>query len=210
MSFRSKLVHTATQEWNFFGGSTRHLDDVWNVVGEESNSPFTERIGEYWASVQQLGWDGLTPQPWSAAFISWCFKRVNEQVGPKVMFKGHIKHSVYVDRIRRQAQMDGKLVLTSVDGAPIAAGDLVWNARGEGDGPKSFTDAVKRLKVKDFFLSHVDIVVKVEGDVCYTIGGNVSDKEDGGSVTKSAWRLNASGHLVDPRKTWIGLVKVED
>ncbi|MEA3048011.1 MAG: hypothetical protein QOJ53_2343, partial [Sphingomonadales bacterium] len=42
---------------------------------------------------------------------------------------------------------------------------------------------------------------------CDSIGGNVSNRDPGGSVTRSAWRLAPDGTLDDSRKAWIGVVR---
>src|SRR4051812_30462361 len=133
MSVKSRLIEVALEEWATFGNSTRGIDEVWHIAGDESQSPYTERIADYWAAVGEPTWDGNTPQPWSAAFICWCFSEAIAREGVDVQFSGDEKHSVYIDRIRRHRGMPPALVLTSTDGAPVSAGDLIWNARGKGD-----------------------------------------------------------------------------
>ena len=71
----------------------------------------------------------------------------------------------------------------------------------------SLAEATARLAAGDFFISHVDIVVAVGQGRCDSIGGNVSNLDVGGSVTKSTWRLDDQGCLSDPRKPWIGVVR---
>jgi len=195
-----KLIQTAIAEWNYFGNSVRSIDNHWHVVGEEADQPYRKHIKQYWAAVGFPNWDGATPQPWSGAFISWCCKTAG------IAGDFDATHSVYIDRIRRQKNMPAQLVLTSPKTAVIAPGDLLWNTRDKAHPTPDYETAIKRLKAGTFFLSHVDIVVAVEGDTCSSIGGNVSDKDPGGSVTRSTWRL-VNGHIADPRKTWVGVVK---
>ena len=203
-----RLIARARGEWEFFGGSTRGLDDAWHLAGDESDEPWRSRIGLYWAAVGRPELDGGSDEPWSAAFVSWCFAAA----GAGAAFSGHDTHSVYLDRIRRGDGMSDALALLPPAAAPLAPGDLIWNSRWESAAeealaPKSVADAMAELAAGNFFPSHVDIVVAVEAGRCDSIGGNVSNREPGGSVTRSTWRLAADGTLADPRKAWIGVVK---
>ncbi|HEV2817153.1 MAG TPA: DUF2272 domain-containing protein [Allosphingosinicella sp.] len=203
-----RLVETALGEWAFFGRSTRGLDDAWRLAGDQADEPYRSRVGAYWAAVGRPGLDGGSDEPWSAAFVSWCFAAA----GAGAAFAGHDTHSVYVDRIRRHAGMSAKLDLHPPREAPLAPGDLIWNSRWESAdeearAPKSFEEAMAELAAGNFFPSHVDIVVAVGAASCDSVGGNVSNRDPGGSVTRSTWRLAADGTIADPRKVWIGVVK---
>jgi hypothetical protein len=205
-AFVDKLLETVLAEWASFGHSTRSIDNVWNVVGEESRDPFRLRVRDYWAAVGQPTWDGTTEQPWSGAFISWCFKTA----GAGNNFKGDATHAVYIDRIRRAQSPAAKLQLLDPAKAAVGPGDLIWNSRrtsDRSDVPGSFDVAVTQLAANDFFPSHVDIVVAVENGRCDSVGGNVSNREPGGSVTRSTWHLDPARKIIDPRKSWIGVVK---
>jgi hypothetical protein len=204
----SRLIEVALREWGFFGGSTRDLDDVWRLAGDQADEPWRSRVGLYWAAVGRPELDGGSDEPWSAAFVSWCFAAA----GAGAAFSGHDTHSVYVDRIRRGDGMSERLALLPPADAPLAAGDLIWNSRwenaaGEVRAPKSFEAAVAALEAGNFFPSHVDIVVAVAAGRCDSIGGNVSNRDPGGSVTRSTWRLAAGGTIADPRKAWIGVIR---
>ncbi len=194
---REKLVEVAIREWEIFGKSYRGLDERWHIVGDEAKEPWTGIVNKYWRSVGLKDWDGNTKQPWSAAFISWCFR----QAWPH--FKGSPKHSAYIDHLRRD-HLD-KLTLEDPRHTVLRPGDLIWNARGKRQ-PHHMIEAVHRLAKGDFFDSHVDIVVSVGPGSCDSIGGNVSNRDPGGSVTRSTWRLS-NGRLLDSRKNWIGVVK---
>lgn len=205
---RRRLIAAALGEWEFFGRSTRSLDGRWHVAGDEADEPYRSRIGLYWAAVGHPDWDGGTDEPWSAAFVSWCFA----EAGAGRAFSGHDTHSVYIDRIRRHERMSEKLVLLAPAAAALAPGDLIWNARWESEAeeaqaPQSFAAAMAALDAGTFFASHADIVVAVDAESCDSIGGNVSNRDPGGSVTRSSWRLAPDGTLADPRKAWIGVVK---
>ena len=203
-----RLIDVAVSEWKFFGCSTRGLDDVWQLAGDEADEPWRSRVGLYWAAVSRPELDGCSDEPWSAAFVSWCFA----EAGAGAAFSGHDTHSVYIDRIRRRDGMSDRLVLLPPAAAPVAPGDLIWNSRWESEddealAPKSFEAAIAALTAGDFFPSHVDIVVAARRGKCDSIGGNVSNRDPGGSVTRSTWRLADEGTIADPRKTWIGVVK---
>jgi hypothetical protein len=196
-----EMVRLALQEWETFGRSVRSLADEWTIVGNESQEPYTSHITRYWATVGHPHWDGATPEPWSGAFVSWCF--VAAEAGDA--FRPHGKHSQYVDWIRLQ---DGTSPLLRLrrPSRSVASGDLIWNARGAG-APAGYDEAVARLEEGDFFISHVDVVVDVRAGECDSVGGNVYPGPVGGSVVKSTWRLDANGTLADERKTWLGVVK---
>jgi hypothetical protein len=206
---KTRLIQCAQREWRYFGESTRNIDNQWNIVGDEADEPFRSHINHYWRSVGEPDWDGGTDEPWSAAFICWCFKIA----GAGALFSPDGTHSVYIDRIRRHDHMSPDLILRSPATVAVAPGDLIWNSRQpdpanpDPDIPLTYEAAVAKLQDEDFFASHVDIVVVVEADRCESIGGNVSNLEIGGSVTRSTWRLDQQGRLADPRKPWIGVVK---
>ncbi|MBX3566161.1 MAG: DUF2272 domain-containing protein [Sphingomonas sp.] len=198
-----RLIAVAAREWDFFRRTTRHLDDHWDLGANLDEPPQTARIGEYWDAVGRPTWDGLTPEPWSAAFISWCFA----EAGAGGAFRGDETHSVYVDRIRRHDGMSGKLILHDPALFSPRVGDLIWNARGERDPPGSYAEALEQLDARRFFDSHVDIVVAAGNGMCSSIGGNVWFQKVGGSVTRSDWHTDAEGRIADDRKVWIGVIQ---
>lgn len=193
------VVRRAVEEWEEFGRSTRNLANQWNIVGNEPNEPYRSRINRYWRAVGEETWDGATPEPWSGAFISWCFGAAGDA------FRPHAKHSRYIDRIRRGSGMSPRLRLRSPSRA-VEPGDLIWNAM-RGLPPVNHDAAVVFLQQGVFFSSHADVVVAVRDGECDSIGGNVHPDDVGGSVVRSTWRLDDNGVLADPRKTWIGVVK---
>lgn len=207
--FVDRLLAVALQEWAFFGRSTRDLDEGWHLVGDEADEPWRSRIGLYWAAVGRPGLDGGSDEPWSAAFISWCFASAGAGAG----FAGDDTHSIYMGRVLRYEGMSPKLVLRPPERTPLAPGDLIWNSRGDSPAeraaaPIDYAAAVAQLRAGIVFPSHADIVVAVRAGECDSIGGNVSNRfRGGGSVTRSTWRLDARGAIADPRKAWIGVVK---
>lgn len=201
--FTERLIAVATREWEFFLRTTRRIDDSWHLGANLDAEPWTSRIGVYWDAVDRPDWDGLTPEPWSAAFISWCFR----EAGAGQAFWGDETHSLYVDRIRRHDGMSPKLTLHAPADAAPRVGDLIWNSRGDLNPPANYAAAIAQLERGHFFESHVDIVTEVAPGTCASIGGNVWYQKVGGSVTRSEWRLDAEGRLADDRKVWIGVIR---
>ncbi len=192
-----RLVGSALGEWNFFGRSTRSLSNEWHIGGDEADEPYTSRVGRYWRAVGNSGWDGDTPKPWSAALISWLFQ--NAEVDESV-FAPNAGHADYIRHIHNNP---GPLSLDPPS-TPLRAGYLIWNAR-EGS-VSGHDEAVAKLRAGSFFVSHCDLVVEVGDGWCHSIGGNVSNRDPGGSVTRSTWKLDGGGALADRRKPWIGVV----
>ena len=205
---KRRLIECAVREWVYFGGSIRGLDEEWRIVGDEADEPFRSHINHYWRAVGRPGWDGGTDEPWSAAFISWCFRIA----GAEGLFRPSDTHSEYIDWIRRHDGVSDQLVLRSALATPVEPGDLIWNSRQPdpehpGSIPLTHEQAVAELERGNFFASHADIVVAVTAGRCDSIGGNVSNLPVGGSVVRSTWRLNGDGRLIDGRKPWIGVVR---
>lgn len=203
--FKQRLVDTVQTEWKFFRRTTRPLSDIWQLGANQDVEPFTSRIGDYWNAVDRPDWNGATPEPWSAAFISWAFKTA----GAGADFWGDETHSVYVDRIRRHDGMSEKLTLHAPDKWIPRVGDLIWNSRGERNPPQSYAEAIEQLDAGRFIDSHVDVVVDVAPGRCSSIGGNVWHVKQGGSVTRADWRTDEAGYLIDERKCWIGVIHNE-
>jgi hypothetical protein len=202
----AEIVQLAIGEWEFFNGSTRGLSNDaaagWNIASNELEDPYRERINRYWTVVGEPDWDGATPEPWSGAFICWCFSAAIAAGA----FTPSRKHARYIDRILRRDGMSPRLRLRPPSRG-LEAGDLIWNARGD-DQPAGHDEAVERLRAGSYFDSHVDVVVAVRDGECDSIGGNVYPPgEEGGTVVRSTWRLDDGCALADGRKNWIGVVK---
>jgi hypothetical protein len=171
------------------------------IVGKEKAAPYTGYVNEYWTVVGEPTWNGATPQPWSAAFISHCFKKA----GAAKNFPYASGHFGYCSSIVKSPK---KYPLTLVDptSVPLQVGDLLWAARGGGDCPKppaTYGKAVAALKSAAWFCSHCDIVVAVRPGEVDVIGGNVSN-----SVTRVTY-LTTSGVVHDMRHDWIGVIRSE-
>lgn len=207
VSFVDQLIAIATKEWEFFLCPIRSIDDVWHLPSNGFDEPWKSRVHDYWLSVNRPDQDGSTEEPWSAAFISWCFTQAGAVACGD--FKADETHSCYIDAIRHHRGASEKLRLVPPDAA-LARGDLIWNARGEGVIPTNYEEALARLDSGpcSTFYSHVDIITDVGDGWADSVGGNVWNvKIGGGAVVKTRWALGGSGALADDRKPWIGVVK---
>lgn len=199
MPIASKLVASSEAEWARWGFSAWPLHGARSIAGKENTTPFVGYVNEYWTVVGEPTWNGTTPQPWSAAFISFCFKGA----GAAKKFPYASGHFGYCSSILKST---GKYPLTLGDpgSTQLQAGDLLWAARTGGNCPKpptSYTKAVAALKSGAWFCSHSDIVVAVRPGEVDVIGGNVSN-----SVTKVTY-VTAGGCIHDARHDWIGVVR---
>ena len=200
MTITPALITAATREWNRWGGSIRPLHGHARIVGTENAPPYVGYVNDYWKIVGKPTWNGNTPQPWSAAFISYCFNTAG--AGEGFPYKtGH------VDYCRAILEVPGKypgLALSDPMTTALQASDLLWSARGGGDcpkPPKSYAEAIAALRAGIWFCSHCDIVVETSGKDVDVIGGNVSN-----SVTKTTY-ATSHGHISDPRHDWLAVIK---
>lgn len=200
MSVKTQLVATALAEWQRWGGSRRPLHGAQVIAGLESNALFTGYVNDYWKVVGQPGWNGNTPQAWSAAFISFCFDRAGAGAG----FPYATGHVDYCRAISARPQHYSGLALADPAVTSLAVGDLLWAAR-TGDGcvvpPKTYDQAGAALKAGAWFCSHCDIVVALGPGHVETIGGNV-----GNSVTQTTF-ATSNDEIVDPRHDWLAVIK---
>jgi hypothetical protein len=154
--FAQKLVDFCHNEWDFFRkGALRETED-----------PAITRIASYWSHVGKDGWDGNTPEPWSAAFISFAMK----EAGDNGRFKKATGHCIYInDAIKRcndpEAPFHGKRL---EEYAP-QLGDLIARTRAGSD--VTFDTAPNT----PWYTSHTDIVTAIKPGEVEMTGGNVSN-----------------------------------
>ena len=181
-SSTATIVQTATAQWDFFGQQTYnqngHLLHAGHKEGEEG---FYQRIGEYWlVGTNTHGIDGRDHDvPWSAAFISWVMKTS----GAGANFRYSTQHSVYISQSIRDFlnQRNVGFWGRRLNEYKPRVGDLVCWSRQDG------IDYVQQNGGN--YAGHCDIVVAVEPDRIFIIGGNVGD-----SVTRRPLPL-VSGFL---------------
>jgi hypothetical protein len=201
MPISDKLLQVARAEWQRWGFSTRPLHGAATIGGTEKQPPFVSFVNDYWVVVGHPNWNGNTPEPWSAAFISFCFK----QAGAGKGFPYNPSHVGYCSAILRTPAKFPGLSFEDPATTKLELGDLVFASRRGGKcspPPRDHAAAVATLKSSGaFFCSHADIVVALRPGEVDVIGGNVSD-----SVTMSTYAV-AGGKIVDPRHNWLGVVK---
>lgn len=203
MSFRAALVAAAEREWQRFGFSERGLaGEPQRIVGREQVWPYVDYINEYWQVVGQSKWNGFTPQPWSGAFISYCFDRAG--AGARFPYKS--SHAAYCSEIVRNPAAYPNLHLHDVASQTPVEGDLVVAARSGKDcskPPSTHAEALAWYQAGKRFCSHADIVVDRGDRWIEVIGGNVAD-----SVTRVRYATDGNGRIMDARVDWIAVVEV--
>lgn len=200
MSILPNLLTTAESEWKRWGFSTVPIHGRKSIGGRESEQPYAQFVNDYWMAVGEASRNGKSPYPWSAAFISFCFKTAAS--GAAFPYDG--AHWGYCRAIVSKPRRYPKLRLMDPSSCILRAGDLIWAARGGRDcpsAPTAFDDAVKALRRGNWFCSHADIVVELREGEVDVIGGNVSD-----SVTKSTYKT-VGAKIRDPRHAWLAVVR---
>lgn len=154
--FASKLVAVCMSELAFFR----------NGALKETDEPAKSRIAKYWSNVGKDGWDGSTPEPWSAAFISYAVK----QAGDQNRFKKSTGHAVYInDAISRKDDPAAAFQGKRIEEYAPQLGDLI--ARTRAGSEVTFDTAV----AAGWYKSHTDVVTAIKPGQVEMIGGNVSN-----------------------------------
>ncbi|MBY3535988.1 DUF2272 domain-containing protein [Rhizobium laguerreae] len=179
----SDVQRLCIEEWSRFGQQEYGINGQLVRQGhQEGEDGYAERIGEYWnVGTNTTGIDGRDHDWfWSATFVSWIFRMANAGKN----FRYSTQHSVFISqaiRDRLNGTSSGFWGYRPNEYRP-AVGDIVcWSREAGIDYDHQNNGDYK---------GHADIVVSVEPDKIWVIGGNV-----GNSVTKRPLRLNASGYL---------------
>jgi hypothetical protein len=197
---RERIVHTAVQEWAWFGFL---VDDLrmeapapagptarprWRLpLNPAEVLQVADTVGGYWAATPGSDWivdrqndawrqpDGLSSRwrdPWSAAFISWvmCESGLDEDAE----FQRAIAHHSYIDQaIRARDSGDTTAAYHAYEPgeAEVSPGDMLCN----GLRPLYRSLQQRRAQLGEGARTHCDIVVQVDPDAGHilTIGGNV-------------------------------------
>lgn len=199
-ALRQSLIHSATQEWEFFGRQRvvfKGSEESIPLVGawEDDGGPYSDRVNAYWRAVGRPRLDGMDcHRPWSAAFISWLM----QQAGiPDEQFPATAAHGVYLAQIIHRADLPGRYFVPRrvADYSPTP-GDLVCASRGAAGGGAVNEYMAPELLVRANL--HCDLVVDKTAEVLSTIGGNVRN-----SVSRSTFELDGDGRLQPiPRRPW--------
>jgi hypothetical protein len=201
---RQRMLDLAVQEWAAFGfpvvpntgGGAPRPSDLASGLPPAPINPFTEAdrrsdplIAKYWSAANadvigrqnglwrenpSAGWSA----PWSAAFLSWvgCAAGLpRDLAGPSPRHFDRVQQSV------RMAERDHRpeaahYIFTRADEVTPLPGDLICLDREEDRpdkatplGPERFGAFTQGLRL------HCDLVVKLEAQRVYAIGGNVTD-----------------------------------
>lgn len=195
---RARIVHTAVQEWAYFGFL---VDDLraeseppasagarprWRLsLLPDEVAEVADTIGGYWAAAPGSDWilnrqneawqqpGGLGSRwrdPWSAAFISWVM--CESGLGDAAQFQRAIAHHSYIDQaIRARDSNDALAAYHAFEPgeAEVMPGDMLCN----GLRPMYRSLRERRAQLGEGARTHCDIVVHVGDDSILTIGGNV-------------------------------------
>ena len=200
MPIQAALLTTVSNEWKRWGHSAVPVHGKKSIGGVESQQPYVQFVNDYWVAVGEPARNGKSPYPWSAAFVSFCFK----SAAAGTRFPYNEAHWGYCAAILTEPKTYPGLKLMDASSCTLSPGDLLWAARGGSacpTPPTSYDGAVQALKKGAWFCSHADIVVEVRSGEVDVVGGNVSD-----SVTKSTYKT-VSDKIRDPRHTWLAVVK---
>ncbi len=168
---RESLISRCVEEWIRFERG----------AGEEFKQPFASYVGEMWKSIG-LNYDGTDRDKfWSAAFISFVVRNAGGYDG----FLFSAQHSKYVNQAiqKRLNNEDHPFWGFRISEHKVQPGDMVCRWR---TNQISFDFASSN----DDYPSHCDIVVAVEKDFVFTLGGNVKQ-----SVSRTDYKIDARGFL---------------
>ncbi|TWB87829.1 uncharacterized protein DUF2272 [Bradyrhizobium macuxiense] len=132
MPIQSELLSAAANEWKRWGFSSAPIHDPKRIGGRESEQPFVHFANDYWVTVDEPTRNGNSPYPWSAAFVSFCFKTAAAGTG----FPYSGSHWGYCAAIVSKPNTYSKLKLMDPASSTLQAGDLLWAARGGSNCPK--------------------------------------------------------------------------
>jgi hypothetical protein len=153
--FRRRSIKIANDELNTWNGGKR----------KETESAMYPTIKKYWDSI---GWKESQWSPtgtaWSSAFISFIMKKAKAD-DEEFIFAS--KHSAYITKAIANRKQNNKKGFKGyrLNEKKVELGDLVCYARQNGVTYDTTGD----------YNSHCDLVVEIDGDNAYGIGGNVSD-----------------------------------
>lgn len=201
---KNRILALALSEWLYFGQqSVVHDGDKESIpqVGYwEDESPYAQRINQYWRTVGMPERTGRNcEQPWSAAFVSWVMATAGV---PKDRFPPAEAHWIYLSHIIRNADAPGaSFVPRSIRDYTPRPGDLICASRGSSTIPQ--LAELPPLEVIENSKLHCDIVVARRGRTLEAIGGNVRN-----SVSKNILKLDRNGHLrPTPRRPWFLIIE---
>jgi len=223
---RAAAVAIALREWRLFG---QPYDDRSRCLGTpapsedkpERQEGLWQRVGEYhWIGLggghPHRGWTGkhddhgcvCPPEDagtyaWSAAFISY----VRRIAGARDLFLYDDAHSTFINEAARVARGEGGVGGATAERPECYAprrGDLICAGR----------DAAASIRFDDLpagtFPAHCSIVVDVQPDALYVVGGNVADAVTltRVPVAPGGLLMRPDGTSTDPCVTWFVVLAI--
>jgi len=200
---RARIIALAISEWLDFGQQTVIYDGDKESIPQvgfwEDESPYSQRINQYWRAVGMPDRTGRNcEQAWSAAFVSWVMATAGV---PKDRFPPSEAHWIYLSRIVRSAAEPGASFLPrSLRAYTPRPGDLICASRGSTIVPPAESPPLETVENTRL---HCDIVVGKHGRTLEAIGGNVRN-----SVSKNILKLDRNGHLQPTaRRPWFLVIE---
>lgn len=168
---KENLVQECVSQWIRFGRGTK----------KEHEQPFVEYVAAFWQSIG-MNLDGLDRDvPWSAAFISYVVKKAGGYNG----FVFAASHSRYCHKAIR-SKLDNKnhpFWGYKISEHKPEIGDMVCRWRRN-------KVTYEKAAIEQWYKSHCDIVVSIEKENVFTIGGNVKH-----SVRHTKYKIDNHGYL---------------
>jgi hypothetical protein len=182
--FALRISKIAADQWDFFGDQTYdEVGHATHIGHKEGEDGWYQRVGQYW--LEGVGIDGVDGRDhdvlWSAAFISWIMKSGGAGNG----FRYSSQHSVYISqaiRDRLRGRVEAGYWGWRLNELKPTVGDLVCWSRQTGIDYDHQNGGD--------YAGHSDLIVDVQADKVFVIGGNV-----GNSVTKRPLPLDAGRFL---------------
>jgi hypothetical protein len=131
--------------------------EAWN--GRKENSPAVRsRLEEYWSTIDYPGWTP-TGTPWSAAFVSYALRPAG--------FPQKAAHYQYTEEIAagKVPGWQAYSIPKNTDSLQLSPGDVLVRGRGEASSREE----------AQYYYTHGDVVWKIEDNIAYLVGGNLSD-----------------------------------
>lgn len=201
---KDRILALTVSEWLYFGRQSVVYDadkESIPLVGFwEDESPYAQRINQYWRTVGMPERTGRNcEQPWSAAFVSWVMATAGVS---KDRFPPAEAHWIYLSHIIRNADAPGaSFVPRSIRDYSPRPGDLICASRGSSAIPQ--LAELPPLEIIENSKLHCDIVVARRGRTLEAIGGNVRN-----SVSKNMLKLDKNGHLQSTaRRPWFLIIE---
>jgi hypothetical protein len=200
-----RIISIAEKEWRRWGGSVDKLGGEQKVVGVQQVSPYNEYVAEYWKSLDQsCSLNGNSEIPWSAAFISYCFK----SAGAESLFFCSYSNAIIFSFLH--LHRSDMTILLDASKYPVQRGDLLWTSRKNNGAPYQLTDFdavcdfidLLSKNISEPFPSHSDIVINVADDFVETVSGDVRN-----TVIRTQLGVDENGMLVDYNRDLLGVLR---